>query len=195
MNHEVVLATRNAGKVSEMQAIFKSVGWVLRSQSDFDLPSAPETALTFVENALAKARHVCTATGLPALADDSGLVVDALNGAPGIYSARFAGEGSDDTRNNRRLLEALTDVIDRRAHFYCSLVYLAAADHPEPVIACGRWEGEILHAPRGANGFGYDPLFYVRDLGRSAAELDAREKNRISHRALACQNLLRQLTS
>lgn len=193
MKNRVVLATRNSGKLREMAELLAQTGWQLSTQDEHGVASAPETATTFVENALAKARHVCRATGLPCLADDSGLVVHALNGAPGVLSARYAGEPASDVANNRKLLLALEDVEDRRAWFYCALVYLPHHEHPEPVIASGRWRGEILRTPRGANGFGYDPLFFVPSLGLSAAELDAAAKNRLSHRGLACQDLLRQL--
>jgi XTP/dITP diphosphohydrolase len=195
MLRRVVLATRNEGKLREMQSLLSASGWELSSQSAYGLPSAPETCGTFVENALAKARHVSAACGLPALADDSGLVVDALGGAPGVYSARFAGEGATDEANNARLIELLREHEDRRAHFYCAIVYLPAHDHPEPLIACGRWTGLILDVPRGTHGFGYDPLFLDDALGRTAAELDPATKNAASHRGKACRDLLRQLQS
>lgn len=189
----VILATSNAGKLREMQDLLRETGWLLESLASSGIGSPPEEALTFVENALTKARHASRESGLPALADDSGLVVEALSGAPGIHSARFAGPGATDLQNNNRLLAALEKSASRRACFVCTLVYLQRHDHPEPVIATGRWHGEILDRPRGANGFGYDPLFLVPELGMSAAELDPHTKNRISHRGLACRDLLRQL--
>ena len=193
MSTRIVMATRNTGKVREMQALLATTGWTLTGLADFGVGSPPEDGLTFVENALAKARHACRETGLPSLADDSGLVVSALDGAPGIHSARFAGEGATDTSNNTRLLQLLHDRDDRSAWFFCCLVFLLHPEHPEPVIASGRWRGEILRAPRGDNGFGYDPLFLVPDLGLTAAELDPSTKNRLSHRGLACRDLLRQM--
>jgi len=195
MSQRVVLATRNEGKLREMQSLLARSGWVLSSQRSYALPSAPETCGTFVENALAKARHVSSACGLPALADDSGLEEDVLGCAPGVYSARFAGAGATDEANNAKLIELLRGQDDRRAHFYCAIVYLPAHDHPEPLIACGRWTGRILEAPRGTHGFGYDPLFFDDALGRTAAELDPATKNAASHRGKACQDLLRQLQS
>lgn len=189
----VILATRNAGKLREMQDLLAETGWALESLASRGVPSPPEDALTFFENALTKARHASRESGLPALADDSGLVVEALAGAPGIHSARFAGTGATDLQNNTRLLETLKGATSRRAWFVCALVFLSRHDHPEPVIATGRWYGEILDKPRGSNGFGYDPLFLVPELGVSAAELDPRTKNRISHRGLACRDLLTQL--
>jgi XTP/dITP diphosphohydrolase len=185
----VVLASGNRGKLAELGALLADLGAELRPQSDFDVPPAPEDAPTFVENALAKARHVARATGLPALADDSGLIVDALGGAPGVRSARFAGTQGDDAANNALLLERLAGVRDRRARFACVLVLLDGPEDPLPRIAEGHWEGTILEAPRGAGGFGYDPLFLDPASGRSAAELSAAEKAARSHRGAAVRAL------
>lgn len=187
---ELVVATGNAGKVAELTAIFADLPLQLRLQSDFDVVPAEETGETFVENAILKARAASAQTGLPALADDSGLAVDALGGAPGIYSARYAEEGGDRA-NNEKLLKAMSSVADeeRGARFICVLVLLRHAQDPTPLIAQGEWEGSILGELRGAQGFGYDPLFLPRALALSAAELPRSEKNRISHRALAAQQL------
>jgi len=193
MSDEVVLATRNTGKLREMQMLLAATGWTLTALAETGIASPPEDAGTFVENALTKARHASRLSGRPSLADDSGLVVDALGGAPGVLSARFAGPAATDEQNNRRLLDSLKGETNRRAAFVCVLVFLAHHDHPEPVIATGRWSGEILDAPRGTNGFGYDPLFLVPALGKTSAELEPGVKNRLSHRGLACQELLQKL--
>ena len=187
---DLVVATGNAGKVAELTAIFADLPLHLRLQSDFDVAPAEETGETFVENAILKARAASAQTGLPALADDSGLAVDALGGAPGVYSARYAGEGGDRA-NNEKLLTAMSSVADeeRGARFICVLVLLRHARDPTPLIAQGEWEGRILRELRGAQGFGYDPLFLPRAMTLSAAELPRSEKNRISHRALAAQQL------
>lgn len=158
-------------------------------QSELGVSPIDEPHATFVENALTKARHAAQFTGLAALADDSGLCVDALNGAPGVWSARFGGEPADDQRNNNELLCRLAGISERRAHYVCVLVAVRNAGDPEPLIVDARWDGEILQAARGNNGFGYDPLFYVRDLGVTAAEIDAEHKNRISHRGRALSAL------
>lgn len=186
----LVLASGNAKKAAELAALMGPLGLSLRLQSDFGVSEADEPHPTFVENALAKARHASAATGLAAIADDSGLCVAALDGAPGVVSARFAGEPRSDARNNVLLLARLEGVEDRRAHFVCTLVLVRAATDPEPLIAEGRWHGQILTAPRGAAGFGYDPLFFVPALGCTAAEMSAADKNRHSHRALAMQRML-----
>ncbi|MEZ5594963.1 MAG: RdgB/HAM1 family non-canonical purine NTP pyrophosphatase [Pseudomonadales bacterium] len=193
MTSRVVLATRNAGKVREMQSLLAPLGWTVLNQADLGIPSAPEDGLTFLENALAKARHACLLSGLPAIADDSGLVVDALGGAPGIQSARFAGENADDDANNRHLLQALGSGSSRRAHFYCVLVYLEHARHPAPTVAVGRWSGHLRTTPAGSGGFGYDPLFQPDGLTCTSAELTATEKNTLSHRGQACRMLLDML--
>ena len=190
---QVVLASGNAGKLAELSRILAPLGVELLSQSQLNVVEVEETGLTFVENAILKARAACAQTGLPAIADDSGLAVDALQGAPGIYSARYSDAG--DAGNNLKLLDALANVPrgKRRAQFQCALVYLRHAQDPTPLICPGSWEGEILLEPRGNDGFGYDPLFYVPQYGCSAAELDAGVKNRVSHRAQACALLLAEL--
>lgn len=182
---ELVLASNNKGKLAELQAMLGD-SITVRPQSDFTDIEAEETGLTFVENALIKARHAARVSGLPALADDSGLAVDALGGAPGIYSARYAG-GGGDAANNAKLLEALKDVPDaeRGAQFICALALLRHAEDPIPLICEGAWEGRILHAASGEHGFGYDPLFWVPERDCSSAELSPQEKNQLSHRARA----------
>lgn len=190
---QVVFASGNAGKVAEMQQLLAPVGFELKSLQDFGLDGAEETATSFVENALIKARAAAAATHLPAIADDSGLVVPALNGEPGVYSARYAGEDGNDTANNQKLLNEMTQQEDRSAHFFCCLVFLQHESDPTPKIAFGRWDGEILRQPRGNSGFGYDPLFYLPDAKATAAELAPTEKNKLSHRGKACQALLAQL--
>jgi XTP/dITP diphosphohydrolase len=192
---EIVLASGNAGKLAELRGLLAGSGHVLRAQSEFGIVDADETGLSFVENALLKARHASAATGLPALADDSGLCVDALGGAPGLYSARYGGVHGDDARNIARLLGELRDVVDeaRTARFHCALALLRSADDPRPLVAEGSWEGRILHAPRGAAGFGYDPVFLDPENGLSAAELDPAIKNAISHRGRALAALKARL--
>ena len=190
---DLVLATRNQGKVEEMRPMLASVGFNLINQTDTDIPSAVEDGATFVENALIKARSVAKATGLPSIADDSGLVVQALHGAPGIYSARYAGEDASDADNNQRLLEALSEQSDRRAFFFCCMVFLRSAEDPTPLIATAQWHGEILQAPRGDGGFGYDPLFWLPEHKQSAAQLPKATKNSISHRGQACAELVKAL--
>lgn len=194
---EWVLASRNAKKLKEMEALLAALGVRLRLVSEFTDQAAEETAPTFVENALLKARHAARVSGLPAIADDSGLEVDALKGQPGVYSARYAGEPSDDAANNRKLLAALADVPEaqRGARFVSIIAALRHADDPVPLIAQGLWHGRILEAPRGEHGFGYDPLFFVPEQRCSSAELAPELKNRLSHRALAIADLLRQLRS
>jgi XTP/dITP diphosphohydrolase len=196
---KLVLASNNAGKLREFSALLAPLSFNLVAQGDLGVPEAPEPHPTFVENALAKARHAAQLTGLPALADDSGLCVQALRGAPGVYSARYAqlagGEKSDAANNARLLAElaALPASAGRRAYFYCVLAYVRSADDPQPLIAEGRWDGEILDAPRGAAGFGYDPLFYVPSLALTAAEMEHAVKGQHSHRALALRQLLSKL--
>lgn len=187
----LVLASGNRGKLAEFQQLLADSGWAVAAQSEFAVPEAEETGLSFVENAIIKARNAALHSGLPALADDSGLEVDALDGAPGIYSARFAGDGGDDA-NNRKLLELLDAVPDdsRGARFQCVLVFMRHARDPSPLICQGTWEGRILRAPRGEQGFGYDPLFYVPSLERSSAELPASLKNQHSHRGQALRQLV-----
>lgn len=186
-----VLATSNRGKAAELTALFAEAGLELRvtAQSELGVSAPPETGTTFVENALLKARHAAKATGLPAIADDSGLIVDALGGAPGVRSARFAGEHADDHANVAKLLTSHAQSHDRRARFHCVLVALAHPDDAAPLIASGSWEGTIALAPRGSGGFGYDPVFFDPVLQRTAAELDPAHKNRVSHRGMALRRL------
>ncbi len=190
---KLVLASNNAGKLAEFGRLLQGSGIEVVAQSELGLQDIEETGLTFVENALLKARNAARVTGLPALADDSGLCVDALDGAPGLYSSRYAGPEGDAQRNIAKLLDALAGIPDERrsARFCCALVLLRHAEDPQPLIAEGRWEGRILHAPRGSNGFGYDPVFLDPENNLTAAELDPAIKNRISHRGRALQ-LLRQ---
>ncbi len=189
----LVFATHNPGKLRELQAALAPLDATLIAQSTLGIESAPETACTFIENALIKARHAALESGLPALADDSGLLVDALEGAPGVHSARFAGPQATDRENRAALLRALEGVpAPRKARFYCLLVFIRHAHDPRPLISEGVWEGEILTAERGDQGFGYDPLFGV-GAGRSAAELDLAEKEAVSHRGQAVRGLLRLL--
>ncbi len=184
---KLVLASSNPGKLAELRDLLGDAGVDLHAQTEFGVADAEETGLTFVENAILKARHASRATGLPALADDSGLCVDALNGAPGLYSARYAGGHGDNAANIAKLLDALRDVPDERrtARFVSVLALLRHADDPQPLIAEGVWEGHVLSAPRGSGGFGYDPVFFDPERGMGAAELDAALKNRIGHRGLA----------
>ena len=193
----VVLATGNAGKLREMREILAPWNVEVRSQGDYTRTAAEETGLTFIENALLKARHAAAASGLPAIADDSGLEVDALRGAPGIHSARYAGPGADDQANNERLLRELAGIAAaaRTARYRCAMVFLRWAHDPAPVIAQAAWEGVIADAPRGSGGFGYDPLFLVDDGARTAAELAAEDKNRRSHRGRALRDLVDALTT
>lgn len=192
---QLVLASNNAKKLNEIRALLMPLGFDLVTQGSLGIPEAEEPFSTFVENALAKARHAAQLSGLPALADDSGLCVRALGGAPGVLSARFAGDPKSDDRNNTLLLEKLKDEADRAAHFVSLLVLVRHADDPQPIIAEGNWHGEILQAPQGEHGFGYDPLFWVPDAGLSAAEMSAEAKNQCSHRALAMQQLIARLGS
>tara|TARA_R110001599_G_scaffold103605_1_gene263723 strand:+ start:191 stop:790 length:600 start_codon:yes stop_codon:yes gene_type:complete len=194
---KIVLATGNKGKLAEFQHLLESLPFDILPQSDFEVPEAVEDGLSFVENALIKARHAAHLTALPAIADDSGLEVDALNGAPGIYSSRFSGENATDQQNNLRLLSLLQEVPreQRTARFHCLLVYLRHAEDPTPLICQGTWEGLIGFTPEGDNGFGYDPLFYIPELGRTSAQLGKEEKNRISHRARAMALLQERLVS
>lgn len=188
---KVVLATGNKGKLREMQQVLAPLGFDVVAQSDFNVPEADETGLSFVENAIIKARNASQHTGLPAIADDSGLEVDALDGAPGIYSARYAGVGAGDAANNAKLLAELAQrgARDATAHFQCVLVFMRHAQDPVPVIAQGSWEGTILDAPRGDHGFGYDPLFFVDSENCSSAELPPERKNALSHRGRALRQL------
>ena len=192
---KVVLASGNRGKLAELQRLLAPLGIDLVSQHELGIESVEETGLTFVENALAKARHASSHCGLPAIADDSGLVVDALGGAPGIHSARYAGAHAHDRANNDKLVQALAGLqpTARTAKFHCTLVYLRDGTDPTPVIAEGEWHGVILNEPRGTAGFGYDPLFYVEGLQATVAELEADVKNSQSHRGLAAERLIARL--
>lgn len=190
---KLLLASNNDKKLRELDAILAPLGWQLVAQGELGIPEAEEPHVTFVENALAKARHAAQASGLPALADDSGLCVDALGGQPGVFSARYAGEPKSDARNNEKLLAELADSRQRSARFVSVIVFVRHADDPQPIIAEGEWHGEILTAPRGDDGFGYDPLFGIVELGQSAAELSAAEKNRRSHRGQALARLVERL--
>ena len=191
----VVLATGNAGKVRELAALLADSGMEIVPQTELGVDDADETGLTFIENALIKARHASAVTGLPAIADDSGLAVDALGGAPGIHSARYAGLPGDDAANNAKLLDALDGLPEagRGAQFHCVMVYLRHAADPVPVVCHGRWPGQILAQPRGDNGFGYDPLFLVPETGCASAELAPDVKNRLSHRGRALRQLVEQI--
>ena len=191
---KLVIASNNPGKLREFQAMLAPLGIEVLTQAQLGIDEAEEPHCTFVENALAKARHVSRASGLPALADDSGICVDALGGAPGVLSARYAGNSpKSDQRNNEKLLQDMQGVADRRAHYYCVLVLVRHADDPQPLIAEGEWHGEIAHEERGDGGFGYDPLFWLPKLGKMSAELTHDEKAQISHRALALKALLQRL--
>ena len=193
----LVLASNNPGKLREIGMLLAPLAIQVVNQSELGIPEADEPHASFLENALAKARHACAASGLPALADDSGLCVEALGGEPGVHSAYYAGRSGDretrDARNNAKLVATLQGVADRRAHYCCVMVLLRRADDPQPLVAEGVWRGEIAAAPRGSGGFGYDPLFYLHEYGRTAAELDAAEKNRVSHRGRALAALLARL--
>lgn len=196
MTQRIVLASNNRGKVREISQLLADKNLEVLPQSAFDIPDIEETGLTFVENAILKARNAAALSGLPAIADDSGLEVDALQGAPGIYSARYAGADASDADNNRKMLKALEDVAEeqRTARFQCLLVYMRHANDPVPIICKGSWEGRILKTPQGENGFGYDPLFFVPEKNCSAAELPAEVKNAMSHRGKALQCLLQALS-
>ncbi|UYV19111.1 RdgB/HAM1 family non-canonical purine NTP pyrophosphatase [Halomonas qaidamensis] len=191
----LVLASNNVGKLNEFNQLLTPLGLDVRPQSEFGVQEVDETGLTFVENALLKAREASNVSGLPALADDSGLEVDALNGAPGIYSARYAGEPKSDEQNNEKLLTSLSPYAEgqRSGRYWCVLVYLRHPEDPVPVIVQRSWEGEILAHPRGNGGFGYDPLFWLPDQGMSVAELPSETKNRLSHRGRALQGLVELL--
>ena len=199
---KLVLASSNPGKLREFEALLAPLGMEVVPQASLGVSDADEPHRTFVENALAKARHASRSTRLPALADDSGICARALDGEPGVHSARFAGEpppGStpgreaQDARNNKKLIKLLSDKDSRRAHYYCVVVFLRHAEDPEPVIAEGTWAGEIVAEPRGANGFGYDPHFFLKDFGKTAAELGPEQKNLVSHRGKALRRLLAKL--
>ena len=190
---KLVLASGNPGKLREFGQLLAPFDFEVLPQSDFNVPEADEPHVTFVENAIAKARHAALLTGLPALADDSGLCVSALRGAPGVFSARYGGEPRSDQRNNAKLLADLAGISDRRAHYVAVLVLMRSASDPQPVVAEGEWHGEIIDTARGAGGFGYDPYFLIPGTGMTAAELPHDEKNRCSHRGKALAQLLARL--
>lgn len=194
---KIVLATNNQGKVNELQTLLADAGFNIVAQKEFNVPDVDETGLTFIENAILKARHTAKLTGLPAIADDSGLVVDALNGAPGIYSARYAGCHGNDKLNNQKLLSQLHSVPaeKRTAYFYCALVFMRHDNDPTPIICLGKWHGLILNQEQGEGGFGYDPLFYIPELDCTAAQLSKEHKSQISHRGQALKQLITKIKS
>ena len=193
-NMKIVLATENEGKLKEIQLFFKDLPINVVSQLEFNMPSAIESGLSFIENAIIKARHAAKFAHLPALADDSGLVVDALGGKPGIYSARFAGPTANSLDNIHKLLNEMSAVPekDRSAHFYCALAFVRSFDDPAPIIALGRWDGTLLTQQQGEGGFGYDPIFYIKEHSCTAAQLSPAQKNTLSHRAKALQQFYSQ---
>jgi XTP/dITP diphosphohydrolase len=193
MSSTLVLASNNAGKLKEFGELLAPLGFVVKPQREFFIPEAQEPHCTFVENALEKARHASRLTGLPALADDSGICVNALGGVPGVLSARYAGEPKCDASNNEKLVRELAAHADKSAYYYCVLVFVRHADDPQPVIADGRWNGEVIAEARGQGGFGYDPHFLLPELGKTAAELPPEEKNRYSHRGQALRMLVERL--
>ena len=192
---KVILASRNEGKIKELTKILSPLDFHLVGQKDFDIESPEETGLTFIENALIKAREVSKQSGLPSIADDSGISVPMLDGAPGIYSARYAGDPSDDERNNRKLVSSLLNLPDKSAFYYCVLVFIKHALDPTPIIGVGEWHGSIIAEKRGSNGFGYDAHFWLEDYQCTAAELSPETKNTISHRATASKELIYALKS
>ena len=193
MTQRLILASNNKGKLKEFNELLSTVGFAVHAQGEYDVPEADEPFHTFVENALQKARHASRLTGLPALADDSGVCVNALGGAPGVYSARFAGEPKSDARNNEKMIAELAKHEDKSAYYYCVLVFVRHADDPQPIIADGRWNGVMIDTPRGEGGFGYDPYFFIPSLGKCAAELAPEEKNALSHRGQALRALVEKL--
>ena len=197
MKNKIIFASNNAGKITELQSLLKPFHYEIIPQSLLGIPEIEETGLTFVENAILKARHACQLSEKPAIADDSGLVVQALHGPPGIYSARYAGKKADAAANNKKLLTEMADVPkeERQAHFHCALVYLQHAEDPAPLICEGIWNGFILNDPIGIHGFGYDPLFYDINEMCSAAEFPLEKKNKISHRAHALRALMTKLNA
>ncbi|MDN5753770.1 MAG: RdgB/HAM1 family non-canonical purine NTP pyrophosphatase [Nitrosospira sp.] len=190
---KLVIASGNSGKLREIRDLLAPAGIEVLPQSAFNVAEIEEPYRTFIENALTKARHASKLTGFPALADDSGICVDALDGGPGVYSARYAGEPGSDERNNQKLVDTLRNQPDRRAHYYCVMVLVRHADDPQPIIADGAWHGEIVMEPRGEGGFGYDPYFFLPELGKTAAELPMEQKNRISHRGKALARLVERI--
>ena len=190
---KLVIASNNPGKLREIDRILQPLGLEVLPQSAFNIPEVEEPYCTFIENCLTKARHASALAGLPALADDSGICIDALNGAPGVYSARFAGEPKSDQRNNEKMIELLKHETNRKAHYYCVIVLVRHPHDPQPIIAEGSWHGEIIDTPRGEGGFGYDPYFLVPELGQTGAELPADVKNGMSHRGKALAELVTKL--
>jgi XTP/dITP diphosphohydrolase len=194
MTQSLVLASNNAGKLAEFAQLLAPLGFAIKSQRELDIPEAEEPFGTFVENALAKARHASQLSGLPALADDSGICVPALGGVPGVQSARYAGEPRSDAANNAKLVSDIAAHADKSAYYYCVLVMVRHADDPQPIIADGVWHGQLIEQPRGQGGFGYDPYFFLPSLGKTAAELSAEEKNNLSHRGQALRALINKLS-
>lgn len=194
MTHSLVLASNNAGKLAEFAQLLAPLGFSIKSQRELDIPEAEEPFGTFVENALAKARHASKLSGLPALADDSGICVPALGGVPGVQSARYAGEPRSDAANNAKLVRDIAAHADKSAYYYCVLVMVRHADDPQPIIADGVWQGSLIEQPRGQGGFGYDPHFFLPSLGKTAAELSPEEKNSLSHRGQALRALINKLS-
>ena len=192
---KLVIASNNAGKIAEISTLLAPLAIEVLSQSAFNVSEIAEPFVTFVENALAKARHASRCSGLPALGDDSGICVAALNGAPGVHSARYAGEPKSDARNNLKLIESLQNQTDRRAFYYCVIVLVRHADDPQPIIVDGSWHGEVIAQPSGEGGFGYDPYFYLPKFDKTAAELTVEQKNKISHRGQALAHLVEILRS
>ena len=194
MSRDLVIASNNPGKLAEFSRLLGPLGYRVRTQSELGIGEAEDPHPTFIENALAKARHASRASGLPALADDSGICVPVLGGAPGVQSARYAGEPRSDDANNAKLVQALSSHTDKSAYYYCVLVFVRHAEDPQPVIAEGRWQGELIAQPRGEGGFGYDPHFLLPTLGKTAAELSAEQKNQLSHRGQALRALMAKLS-
>ena len=190
---QIVLASNNQGKIKEFRDIFATLDIEIIPQAELNVPEIDEPYFTFVENSLHKARHCSKHTSLPSLADDSGICVSALNGAPGVFSARYSGEPKSDLRNNQKLVADLAGITDRKAYFYCVLVLVRSHDDPEPIIADGKIHGEIIDTPQGSNGFGYNPIFYIPSLDKTVSQLDDEIKNEISHRRLATNNLINKL--
>jgi len=190
---KLVLASNNAGKLKEFSELLAPFEFEVIPQSQFDIPAADEPFDTFLENALAKAKHASQLSGLPALADDSGICVNALGGKPGVRSARYAGDHANDADNNQKLLQDLAHETDRSAYYICALVMIKSADDHNPITVKARWDGEFIDMPRGDNGFGYDPYFYIPELGKTAAELSSTEKNVFSHRGQALRTLIAEL--
>ncbi len=194
MSTPLVIASNNPGKLAEFSRLLGPLGYQVHTQAELGISEAEEPHPTFIENALAKARHASRASGLPALADDSGICVPTLGAAPGVQSARYAGEPKSDAANNAKLVQTMAAHADKSAYYYCVLVYVRHADDPQPVIAEGRWDGQLISQPRGEGGFGYDPYFLLPSLDKTAAELSPEEKNRLSHRGQALRSLVDKLS-